>query len=52
MNHILQMDVEHIKNFIKTVPLGVVIEFKKECDSNPTHPKVVAVREELQKRVN
>lgn len=52
MNHILQMDVETIKRFIQTVPLGVVMELKKEFDNNPTHEKVVAVREELNKRVS
>ena len=52
MNHVLEMDIETIKRFIRTVPMGVVMSFKEVCDSNPTHPKVVAVREELQKRVH
>jgi selenophosphate synthase len=52
MDHILQdWEVENIKNFIKMVPQQVIEQFKKVCDANPSHPKVIAVREELQKRV-
>jgi hypothetical protein len=52
MDHILQdWEVENIKNFIKVVPQMVVEQFKKVCDSNPTHPKVIAITEDLQKRV-
>lgn len=52
MNHILEMDIETIKRFIKTVPMGVVVKFKEYCDSVPTDPKVIAIREELNKRVS
>ena len=45
MEHVLEMDVETIKRFIQTVPLGVVNQFKLTCDNNPTNEKVIAVRE-------
>lgn len=53
MENILRdWEVENIKNFIKMVPPTVLQQFKKECDKNPTHPKVIAIHEELQKRVH
>jgi hypothetical protein len=51
MNHVLQMDIETIKRFIQTAPLGVVAEIKKEFLKHPTHEKVLAVKEELEKRL-
>lgn len=53
MDHILRdWQVENIKHFIKNVPQQILQQFKIVCDNNPTHPKVIAVREELNKRVS
>jgi len=52
MDHILQdWEVVNIKHFIRVVPQQVIEQFKQVCDANPTHPKVIAITEDLQKRV-